>query len=130
MFALCAFFILANISDNESLNAIYNSPYQLDLTTPGSAPDIDNSLNLILDKQFLISKMNDLENDTNYPFYYVFNFKYENNLIKIFFDKKSLDLVGWETRDIYQNFIQTFISDIVKNNFVDESLFNIQKYIN
>ena len=87
-------------------------------------------LNLILDKQFLISKMNDLENDTNYPFYYVFNFKYENNLIKIFFDKKSLDLVGWETRDIYQNFIQTFISDIVKNNFVDESLFNIQKYIN
>ena len=87
-------------------------------------------LNLILDKQFLISKMNDLENDTNYPFYYVFNFKYENNLIKIFFDKKSLDLIGWETRDIYQNFIQTFISDIVKNNFVDESLFNIQKYIN
>ena len=47
--ALWAFFILANISDNESLKAIY-SPYQLDLTTPGNEPNIVNSLNFILDK--------------------------------------------------------------------------------
>ena len=47
--AKCAFFIRANISDNESLKAIY-SPYQLDLTTPGNEPNIVNSLNFILDK--------------------------------------------------------------------------------
>ena len=87
-------------------------------------------LNFILDKKFLISKMNEAENDKNYPFYYVFNFEYENNLIKVFFDKESLDLIGWETKDIYQNLIQTFLSDININIDVEEKIFSIQKYIN
>ena len=87
-------------------------------------------LNFILDKKFLISKMNKVENDKNYPFYYIFNFKHENNLIKVFFDKKSLDLIGWETKDIYQNLIQTFLSDIKININVEEKIFYLQKYIN
>ena len=87
-------------------------------------------LNFILDKKFLISKMKDVENDINYPFYYVFNFEYEDNLIKVFFDKESLDLIGWETKDIYQNLIQTFLSDVNVNIEVDEKLFSIQKYTN
>ena len=87
-------------------------------------------LNFILDKKFLISKMNEAEDDNNYPFYYVFNFEYENNLIKVFFDKKSLDLMGWETKDIYQNLIQTFLSDININIKVEEKIFSLQKYIN
>ena len=88
-------------------------------------------LNLILDKEFLISKMNEVKKKMkNYPFYYVFNFEHENVLIKVFFDKKSLDLIGWETKDIYQNLIQTFISDIKINIDVEEKIFSIQKYIN
>jgi len=87
-------------------------------------------LNFILDKKFLISKMNEAEDDKNYPFYYVFNFEYENNLIKVFFDKESLDLMGWETKDIYQNLIQTFLSDIDINIDVEEKIFSIQKYTN
>ncbi len=87
-------------------------------------------LNFILDRKFLISKMNEAEDDINYPFYYVFNFEYEKNLIKVFFDKESLDLMGWETKDIYQNLIQTFLSDININIDVDEKIFSIQKYIN
>ena len=87
-------------------------------------------LNFILDKKFLISKMNEADDDKNYPFYYVFNFEYENNLIKVFFDKESLDLMGWETKDIYQNLIQTFLSDININIEVEEKIFSIQKYIN
>ena len=87
-------------------------------------------LNFILDKKFLISKMNEAEDDKNYPFYYVFNFEYEKNLIKVFFDKESLDLMGWETKDIYQNLIQTFLSDIKINIDVKEKIFSIQKYIN
>ena len=85
-------------------------------------------LNFILDKKFLISKMNEVEDDNNYPFYYVFNFKYESNLIKVFFNKESLDLMGWETKDIYQNIIQTFLSDININVDVKEEIFSIQKY--
>ena len=87
-------------------------------------------LNFILDKKFLISKMKEVENDKNYPFYYVFNFKFENNLIKVFFDKESLDLIGWETKDVYQNQIQTFLSDINVNIDVEERLFFIHKYTN
>ena len=87
-------------------------------------------LNFILDKKFLISKMNEVENDKNYPFYYVFNFEHENNLIKVFFDKETLDLIGWETRDIYQNLIQTFLSDIKININIEEKIFYLQKYIN
>ena len=74
--------------------------------------------------------MTEAENDKDYPFYYVFNFDYENNLIKVFFDKESLELIGWETKDIYQNLIQTFLSDININIEVEEKIFSIQKYIN
>ena len=74
--------------------------------------------------------MKEVEYDKNYPFYYVFNFEYENNLIKVFFDKASLDLIGWETKDIYQNLIQTFLSDININVNVEEKIFSLQKYIN
>ena len=87
-------------------------------------------LKLILDKNYIISKINDLKEDQNYPFYYVFDVEYENASIKVFFDKKNLDLIGWETRDIYQNIMQTFISDIKKNIAVDNKIFVIQKYIN
>jgi len=87
-------------------------------------------LNFILDKKFIISKIYELKEDLDYPFYYVFDVKYENISTKIFFDKKNLDLIGWETTDVYQNKVQTFISDIQKNISVDNKIFVIQKYIN
>ena len=87
-------------------------------------------LNLILDKKFIISKLNQLEEDKNYPFYYVFNLDYENNSIKVFFNKNDLNLIGWETKDVYQNIVQTFISDIEKNISVDDKIFRIQNYTN
>ena len=87
-------------------------------------------LNLILDKKFIISKLYELKEDKNYPFYYVFDVKYEKNSIKVFFDKKNFNLIGWETIDIYQNIVQTFISDIKRNISVSNNIFKIQKYIN
>ena len=74
--------------------------------------------------------MTEAEDDKDYPFYYVFNFEYENNSIKVFFDKESLELIGWETKDIYQNLIQTFLSDININIEVEEKIFSINKYTN
>jgi len=87
-------------------------------------------LNLILDKKFIITKLHELKEDANYPFYYVFNLDYENSSIKVFFNKNDLNLIGWETIDIYQNIVQTFISEIQKNILIDNKIFNIQKYIN
>ncbi len=87
-------------------------------------------LNLILDKKFIISKIYELKEDLDYPFYYVFNINVESISTKIFFDKKNLDLIGWETKDVYQNKVQTFISDIKKNIPVDNKIFIIRNYIN
>ena len=87
-------------------------------------------LNFILDKEFLISKMSNLKEDQNYPFYYAFNFEHENNFIKVFFDKENLNLIGWETKDIYQNLVQTFISDVKINIILEENIFSIQNYLN
>ena len=54
----------------------------------------------------------------------------EDLLIQSDVKKESLDLIGWETRDIYQNLIQTFLSDININIDVEEKIFSIQKYTN
>jgi len=90
----------------------------------------ETPLNFILDKEFIISKIYELKDDLDYPFFYVFDVNYQNVSIKVFFDKKNLNLIGWEIRDIYQNTTQTFISDIQKNITVDNKIFVIQKYIN
>ena len=71
-------------------------------------------LEFLLDKEYLISKIEELEPrdiDNKY-----LNFKiFENdNEINIFFDKKDLNLIGWQTEDIYQNLSITFISSIKK----------------
>ena len=33
----------------------------------------------------------------------------------IFFDYKTLNLIGWQTKDIYQNLVITFIYNVKKN---------------
>ena len=39
------------------------------------------------------------------------------------FDINSLDLIGWQNTDIYQNSNITFISSIKKNNVLSKNLF-------
>ena len=82
-------------------------------------------LYLILDKNFLIDKIYQLNErivDKN-----LINFKIleKDTEINIFFDRKSYDLIGWQNRDIYQNFNITFISSIRKNRVISKNLFKI-----
>ena len=82
-------------------------------------------LEFLLDKEYLISKIEELEPrdiDNKY-----LNFKiFENNTeINIFFDKKDLNLIGWQTEDIYQNLSITFISSVKKNQKIDSKIFNL-----
>jgi len=82
-------------------------------------------LEFLLDKEYLISKIANLEPrdiDNKY-----FNFKIfeNNNEINIFFDKKNLNLIGWQTEDIYQNLSITFISSIKKNQEIDNKIFTL-----
>ena len=82
-------------------------------------------LNLILDKNFLINKIYDLEErivENNLINFTIIN---KDNEINIFFDKQTYDLVGWQNKDLYQNFNITFLSSIRKNRVLPKNLFKI-----
>ena len=90
----------------------------------------DTPLNLILDKKFLISKIDQLEVDQENDETFSFEIEHNDNLLNIFFDKKNYDIKGWTTTDIYQNRVETKLFNIEINMMIDEKLFRIQKYIN
>ena len=82
-------------------------------------------LNLILDKNFLIEKINNLNEriiDNNLVNFSILE---KDNEINIFFDKETYDLIGWQNTDIYQNFNITFLSSIRKNRVLSKNLFKI-----
>jgi len=81
----------------------------------------------LLDKEYLISKMKILKPREVDNQYLNFSFFENNNLINIFFDKKSLSLVGWQTEDIYQNLAITFISSIKRNKKINKKIFILPK---
>ena len=85
------------------------------------------ALSLLLDKEYLISKLNKLkpkELDKKYLNYKILE---NNNEINIFFDKLNYNLIGWQTSDIYQNLSITFISSIIKNQNLKKNLFNLPR---
>ena len=90
----------------------------------------DTPLDLILDKKFLLGKLDQVdtikESDETFSFKIVHN----NNLLNIFFDKISYEIKGWTTTDIYLNKVETKLSYIETNIMIDDRLFRIQNYIN
>jgi len=81
----------------------------------------------LLDKKFLINKIKNLKGKTINNKYFVFSITDTKNNINIYFDKNNYNLVGWQTEDIYQNLVVTFISDLKINNKVDKKIFNLPK---
>ena len=97
-------------------NNRYNKTYIYPLkTTP---------LEYILDKEFILNKINNLEPKIN-------NNKIEfliatkKKIISIFFDSKTYDLAGWKTIDIYQKEVIFQINNIEKNINIDENRFKL-----
>jgi len=87
-------------------------------------------LNLILDKNFLINKIKDSKNLSSSLNNYSFKIIYEQTTLIIHFDKNTLNLIGWTTNDIYQNKVETKISNIESNLIINNNIFKIQNYIN
>ena len=83
------------------------------------------SLGLILDKDLLIKKIEKLKAKFINEKYYLFNMENNGNLINIFFDRYSYDLIGWQTEDIYQNLAVTYIFNIKKNSNIDKKTFKL-----
>ena len=122
----------------------YNDRYNKILVSDGKSLIINNNrsnhnyryrlkntpLNLILDKNFIIKKIKNSEVESNILNYYSFKIIHEKTTIIIYFDKNNLNLTGWITNDIYQNKVETKISNVENNLMINNKIFRIQKYIN
>ena len=82
-------------------------------------------LNLILDKNFLINKILNIEEKIIDGKLVNFTILEKDNEINIFFDKETYELIGWQNTDIYQNFNITYLSSIRKNRVLSKNLFRI-----
>ena len=82
-------------------------------------------LNFILDKNFLIEKINELEERIINNNLINYTITVNDNEINIFFDNETFDLIGWQNTDIYQNFNITYLSSIRKNRVISKNLFKL-----
>ena len=80
-------------------------------------------LNLILNKNFLLEKISNLEERNINDKFVNYNFIENENEINLFFDKNTFNLIGWQTIDIYQNISITYLSSIKRNQKLKENLF-------
>ncbi len=82
-------------------------------------------LNIILNKKYLLDKINNSEEKIIDDKYINFNFVENENEINVFFDKNTFNLIGWQTMDIYQNLSITYLNSIIKNQKLKKNLFKI-----
>ena len=80
-------------------------------------------LNFILDKNFLINKINDLDEENINNSLIKFIIKENHQSIEIFFDTNEYNLIGWQTKDLYQNTAVTLLFSIKLNQVIDEKIF-------
>ena len=82
-------------------------------------------LNYLLDKEFLIKKINESNARIVQKKFINFKFTENENQINVFFDIKNFSLLGWQTLDIYQNLSITYLSSISVNKNLKRNLFNL-----
>ena len=90
----------------------------------------DTPLDLILDKKFLIDKLDQVETIEENDETFSFKIAHNNNLLNIFFDKINYEIRGWTTTDVYLNKVETKLSNVEINKMIDERIFRVQNYIN
>ena len=104
------------VSDGKSIVIKTKSSYYL-------YPLERTPLNLILNKKFLINKIKNLNERILDNKFVNFKFFEEDFEVNIFFDYNTLDLIGWQTKDIYQNLSITFLDSVKKNQKINSNLF-------
>ena len=82
-------------------------------------------LEFILDKEYLINQIKNLKGRVIDNKYLNFTIVNNDNKINIFFDNQTLNLIGWQTEDIYQNLVITFISSIKLNQIIKKNTFQL-----
>ena len=84
-------------------------------------------LDTILNKEYLLEKITNLDQRDVSDDFINFNFVENENEINLFFDKKTYNLIGWQTVDIYQNISITYLSSIKRNQKLNEEIFRLPK---
>ena len=82
-------------------------------------------LDTILNKEYLLKKITNLDQRDVGDGFINFNFVENENEINIFFDKKTYNLIGWQTVDIYQNISITYLSSIKRNQKLNKEIFKL-----
>ncbi len=82
-------------------------------------------LETILDKEYLLKKITNLDQRDMGDDFINFNFIENENEINLFFDKKTYNLIGWQTVDIYQNVSITYLSSIKRNQKLKKEIFEL-----
>ena len=82
-------------------------------------------LELILDKNYLINQIKNVEGRIVDNKYFNFTIVNNDNKINIFFDNQTLNLIGWQTEDIYQNLVITFMFKIKVNQKINKNVFKL-----
>ena len=82
-------------------------------------------LNYLLDKDFMIKRINELDARIVQEKFINFRFTENENEINVFFDINNFGLLGWQTLDIYQNLSITYLSSISVNKNLKRNLFNL-----
>ena len=69
-------------------------------------------------KPNLAESFNELDNQNN-------SLERIRKQLNIFFDNQSFNLIGWQTKDVYQNFNITFLSSVKKNEPINKNIFKL-----
>jgi len=118
-----------NTSNNKTL--ISNGNSLVIITDIGSFyryPLETTPLNLILDKNFIINKIINLNGKIIDDKLINFTIKKDELKLDIFFDKDTSNIKGWQTLDIYQNVSYTLLSNIVTNQEIKADTFKLPKF--
>ena len=82
-------------------------------------------MNYILDKNFLIDEIQNLEEKIIDDKFINFKILKDDNEIYVFFNSINYNLIGWQTLDIYQNLSITYISSLKINQLIEKNIFKL-----
>ena len=115
-----------NASNNKTL--VSNGNSLVIITDIGSYyryPLNTTPLNLILDKNFIISEIINLNEKIIDKKLIYFEIEKDELKLDVFFDKDSFNIKGWQTIDMYQNVSYTFLSNIIINQKIEHNIFKL-----
>ncbi len=117
-----------NTSNNKTLVSNGNSlVIRTDIGSYYRYPLKNTPLNLILDKNFIINEIIDLNEKIIDEKLITFTIKKNELKLDIFFDKDSSNIKGWKTLDVYQNTSFTFLTNIMINQEIKANTFKLPK---